>query len=59
MSTYKIPQLAPTVFITALMATACANPKRIDEGPMTVMRNGDRVSPPTRTTDAADRRAHV
>jgi tetratricopeptide (TPR) repeat protein len=57
MSTYKIPQLAPTVFITALMAAACANPKRIDEGPMTVMRNGDRVSAPTRGMDAATTQA--
>ena len=47
-----IPQLAPTMFITAL-AAACANPKRVDEGPITVMRNGDRVESPIHATDAA------
>jgi hypothetical protein len=57
MSTYKFPQLAPTVFITALMASACANPKRVDEAPITVMRNGDRVAPPTRPMDAATTQA--
>lgn len=53
MSSYGFPQLAPTVFISALMAASCANPKRVDEGPITVMRNGDRVAAPTRTMDAA------
>jgi hypothetical protein len=53
MTSYKIPQLAPTVFITALFAAACANPKRVDEGPITVMRNGDRVASPARSVDAA------
>lgn len=57
MSTYKFPQLAPTVFITALMASACANPKRVDEAPITVMRNGDRVASPTRSMDAATTQA--
>ena len=57
MSTYKFPQLAPTVFITALMASACANPKRVDEAPITVMRNGDRVAAPTRSMDAATTQA--
>ena len=52
MSQYKIPQLAPTMFIGALMA-ACANPKRIDEAPLAVMRNGDRIEAPMRTVDAA------
>ncbi|HEX9484411.1 MAG TPA: hypothetical protein VF929_07505 [Gemmatimonadaceae bacterium] len=52
MSRHRIPQLAPTIFVTAL-ATACANPKRIDEAPIAVMRNGDRVASPTHTTDAA------
>ena len=52
MSAYRIPQLAPTIFIGALVA-ACANPKRIDEGPLTVMRNGDRVEAPVRSMDAA------
>src|SRR4051794_33581451 len=52
MSKNRIPQLAPTIFITALMA-ACANPKRIDEGPLTVMRNGDRIESPIKATDAA------
>ena len=57
MSNYGFPQLAPTVFITALIASACANPKRVDEAPITVMRNGDRVSAPTRSMDAATTQA--
>ena len=57
MSNYGIPQLAPTVFITALMAVACANPKRVDESPIAVMRNGDRVATPARTMDAATTQA--
>jgi len=52
MSPYKFPQLAPTIFVTALVAS-CANPKRIDETPITVMRNGDRVESPVRAVDAA------
>lgn len=52
MSSYRFPQLAPTMFITALVAS-CANPKRIEEGPITVMKNGDRVEAPTRALDAA------
>jgi tetratricopeptide (TPR) repeat protein len=57
MSSSRFPQLAPTLFITALAAAACANPKRIDEGPITVMRNGDRVDPPTHAVDAATTQA--
>lgn len=57
MSSSRFPQLAPTLFIGALAAAACANPKRIDEGPITMMRNGDRVDPPTRATDAATAQA--
>ncbi len=53
MSSSRFPQLAPTLFITALAAASCANPKRIDEGPITLMRNGDRVDAPVRATDAA------
>ena len=56
MSTYRIPQLAPTLFITAL-AAACANPKRVNEEPITVMRNGDKIESPTRTIDAATTQA--
>lgn len=56
MSASRFPQLAPTLFITALLS-ACATGKRIDEGPITVMRNGDRVAEPTRATDAATTRA--
>ena len=51
MSTSRIPQLAPTLFITAL--AACANPKRVNEGAITVMRNGDRVDTPVSALDAA------
>lgn len=57
MSSSRFPQLAPTLFITALAAASCANPKRIDEGPITVMRNGDRVDPPTHAIDAATTQA--
>lgn len=57
MSSSRFPQLAPTLFITALAATACANPKRIDEGPIALMRNGERVSPPVRAMDAATTQA--
>jgi hypothetical protein len=53
MSSPRFPQLAPTLFITALAAASCANPKRIEEGPITVMRNGDRVDAPVRAIDAA------
>jgi len=52
MSTPRLPQLAPTLFITAL-AAACANPKRVREEPITLMRNGDRVEAPQRAIDAA------
>jgi len=52
MSSSRIPQLAPTLFISALIATGCA-PKRIDEMPITIMRNGDRLAEPTRALDAA------
>jgi hypothetical protein len=52
MSLYRIPQLAPTIFVTALVA-ACANPKRVNEEPIALMRNGDRVEAPTRAMDAA------
>jgi hypothetical protein len=57
MSSLRFPQLAPTLFVTALAAASCANPKRIDEGPITVMRNGDRVDSPARATDAATTQA--
>ena len=57
MSSTRFPQLAPTLFIAALAAAACANPKRIDEGPITVMRNGERVNPPVRAIDAATTQA--
>jgi hypothetical protein len=57
MSSSRFPQLAPTLFVTALAASACSTPKRIDEGPITVMRNGDRVDAPVRAVDAATTRA--
>ena len=47
---HRIPQLAPTIFLATL--GACAG-KRVNEGPITVMRNGDRVESPTKATDAA------
>lgn len=51
MSTSRIPQLAPTLFISAI--AACANPKRVHEEPITVMRNGERIEAPVRAMDAA------
>lgn len=57
MSNPRFPQLAPTLFITALAAAACANPKRIEEGPITVMHNGDRVDSPVRASDVATTQA--
>ncbi|MDB4880523.1 MAG: hypothetical protein JWL60_1969 [Gemmatimonadetes bacterium] len=56
MSALRFAHLAPTLFITAI-STACMSPKHIDEGPITLMRNGDRVAEPTRVTDAATTRA--
>jgi hypothetical protein len=56
MSTPRFPQLAPTLFITAL-AAACANPKRVHEDSITLMRNGDKVEAPLRTLDAATTQA--
>jgi hypothetical protein len=56
MSRSRFPQLAPTIFVTAFLA-ACASGKRIDEDPITVMRNGDRVSEPSRAIDAATTQA--
>ncbi len=52
-----IPQLAPTVFIGALFAASCANPKRVDERPIAVMRNGDLVATPVHAIDAATTQA--
>jgi tetratricopeptide (TPR) repeat protein len=52
MSRSRMPQLAPTLFIATLVAGGCA-PKRIDELPITIMHNGDRVADPARATDAA------
>ena len=57
MTSNRLPQLAPTVFITALLAAACGNPKRVNEDPIAVMRNGDRVETPMRAMDAATTRA--
>ena len=57
MSTNRFPQLAPTIFVTALVASACLTPKRIDEVPVTVMTNGDRLEPPVRAMDAATTQA--
>ena len=58
MTSSRIPQLAPTLFISALIVTGCA-PKRIDDMPITIMRNGDRVAEPTRAIDAAAASATV
>jgi tetratricopeptide (TPR) repeat protein len=55
MSTSRIPQLAPTLFISAI--AACANPKRVHEEPIAIMRNGERVETPVRAMDAAATRS--
>ncbi|MEO6528060.1 MAG: hypothetical protein ABIP93_15675 [Gemmatimonadaceae bacterium] len=55
MSTSRFPQLAPTLFITAL--AACANPKHIHEDPIALMRNGEKIEAPLRTIDAATTQA--
>lgn len=57
MSSSRFPQPASALLLIALAAAACANPKRIDEGPITVLRNGDRVAPPVRAIDDATSRA--
>lgn len=56
MSTPRLPRLAPTLLVSALIASGCA-PKRIDQLPITIMHNGDRVEPPTHATDAATTQA--
>jgi hypothetical protein len=58
MTSSRIPQLAPTLFISALIVSGCA-PKRIDELPITIMHNGDRVAEPTAAVNAAAARASV
>lgn len=55
MSISRFPQLAPTLFIGAL--AACANPKRVNEDPIAMMRNGDRVESPVKSMDAATTQA--
>ena len=57
MSSSRFPQLAPTLFVTALGLAACSTNKRVDEGPITVMRNGDRVEAPARAIDVATTQA--
>ena len=57
MSTSRIPQLAPTLFITAL--AACANPRRINEEPITMMRNGDKIESPIKTLDTRTRATNI
>jgi len=56
MTSSRIPQLAPTLFISALIMTGCAQ-KHVDEYPITIMKNGDRVAEPTRVADAASAQA--
>ena len=56
MTSSRIPQLAPTLFISALIVSGCA-PKRIDELPITIMHNGDRVAEPTSAVEAAAARS--
>ncbi len=54
----RIASLAPTLFITALFGAGCAGQaKRVQEEPITVMRNGDLVGAPTKTLDAATTQA--
>jgi tetratricopeptide (TPR) repeat protein len=53
MSSIRIQRLTPVLLAAALAAACAGASKRIDEHPITIMRNGDRVGPPTRATDAA------
>jgi tetratricopeptide (TPR) repeat protein len=55
MSRLRFAHLAPTLFITAV--ASCMSTKHIDEAPITLMRNGDRVAEPTHVTDAATTQA--
>ena len=57
MSSSRLPHLAPTLFMTAFAVASCANPKRIEEEPIALMRNGDRVDPPVRAIDDATTQA--
>jgi tetratricopeptide (TPR) repeat protein len=57
MSSIRIQRLTPVLLASALTAACAGASKRIDEHPITIMRNGDRVDPPTRATDAAATRA--
>jgi hypothetical protein len=56
MTSSRIPQLAPTLFISALIVSGCA-PRRVDELPITIMHNGDRVAEPTSAVEAAAARS--
>jgi hypothetical protein len=56
MTSSRIPQLAPMLFIGALIVSGCA-PRRVDEMPITIMHNGDRVAEPTSAVEAAAARS--
>jgi tetratricopeptide (TPR) repeat protein len=56
MSSSRFPNLAPTIFLTAF-AAACMSSKHINEAPITVIKNGDRVAEPTKAMDIATARA--
>jgi hypothetical protein len=56
MSSIRIQRLTPAL-LAALTAACAGASKRIDEHPIAIMRNGDRVVSPTRATDAATTRA--
>lgn len=52
MPSIRFSRLVPTLLITGL-ASACLSPKHIDETPITVLHNGQRVAEPTHALDAA------
>ena len=56
MSRLRFAHLAPTLMATAL-ASACMGVKHVDETPLTLMHNGDRVADPVHATNAATSRA--
>lgn len=56
MSIMRTASLAPALLLSAL-ATACMSTKHVDEAPITIMRNGDRVAEPTHAMNEATSQA--
>ena len=56
MPCFRPVPVAPALLL-ALLTSACLAPRHVDDGPITIIHNGDRVVDPTRATDAATARA--